>query len=383
MISFKPHLPNQLLLNPKLPNAERNILVELKEKFESRFSHSGFFLIASSGSSKRESESVKLISISHEAILNSARRFNQFFGAERHDIWGLVLPTFHVAGLSVLARAFLVSAQVVMTDWTADNMENWLKLNSISFLSLVPAQVYDLVQRKIQAPLTIKKVFVGAGALSTSLRADFRKLGWPVVETYGMTETCSMIAIRENQRKEFSLLPGVRVQCEEGFLKISCDSLAHSAIQKKQGDSIVTLFASDWLLTEDRARVSNEGIEFLGRSSEYIKVLGEGVSLPELREKLDEISLSNNRGFGERYLFSVADERTENLLVLVVQNTVPEDVAEKLVAEFNRVVRGYEKIHKVVRVAQIPLTNLGKIKIEDLKVQVMKQLSRRLDDKKV
>ena len=148
MISLQPLTPNQLLLNPKSPIEEKNVLLELKHKFELQFADKDFFLIPSSGSSKNESESVKLIAISLQAILNSAARFNDYFKVEATPVWGLVLPTFHVAGLAILARAHLAKAQVVSINWIPEKMQSWLDMHAVTFLSLVPAQVYDLVQLK-------------------------------------------------------------------------------------------------------------------------------------------------------------------------------------------------------------------------------------------
>ncbi len=383
MISFEPRVSNQLLMNPKLPDGEKKILLELAIEFEKQVGSVGYFLIASSGSSKKESESVKLIALSREAVLNSAQRFNQFFKANHDDIWGLVLPTFHVAGLSVLARAFLTSSKVVLSEWNPATILEWMNRSQITHLSLIPTQIYDLLQLKMPCPAKIKKVFVGGGQLSGSLRQAFENLGWPCTETYGMTETCSMIAVREDQRKDFTLLPGVKVKTEKGLLQINCNSLAQGMIQKKLDKFIVTLFANDWLQTEDKVLLTNDGIELLGRTTDYIKILGEGVSLPELRDKLNLISSSLNQSLNQYFLFSVADERAENILVLVVEDTISTQVAEEMVAQFNQAVRGYEKIYKLIRIDRIPVTDLGKVKFEELKIQTMKKLNRRLDDKKV
>jgi O-succinylbenzoic acid--CoA ligase len=365
---------NQLLLNPKLSEEEKEVFVELKESFEWSYEEPGFFFVASSGSSKKENESAKLIALSHGAMMNSARRFNQYFQARPEDSWGLVLPKFHVAGLSVLMRAELAKAKVFEAEWVPAKMESWLIENKIAFISVVPAQVHDLVQLKVKAPAGLKKVFVGAGSMNASLREDFLKLSWPVVETYGMTETCSMIAVKE-KHEMFRVLPGVEVKTEKGLLQIRCDSKAFASIQKKQDHIEVIRFDDEWLSTEDQAEIEGDFLKFKGRASEYVKVLGEGVSLLELRSKLDPIALSLNIGITKKHLLALEDQRRENSLVLAVEKAVDPGLADRLVQQFNQVVRGYEKIQKLVTVERIPLTDLGKVRAEDLKKLILKNIA--------
>lgn len=368
---------NQLLVNPKLPDHEKKTFEQLQAYFESEFGPTGFYFVPSSGSSKRSGESIKLIALTQAAVVNSADRFNRYFQATKADNWGLVLPTFHVAGLSVLARANLVGSRVLAADWNPLEMQNWFAENKISFLSLVPTQVYDLVQFQVQASKSLKKVFVGGGSLDSTLAEKFQKLGWPLVETYGMTETCSMIAIKE-QPGPFKVMPEVEVYLENGLLRIHCNSVAHSSIQMKNGQIQITEFESGWIRTEDQVYLEEKGNElylhFLGRAFDYVKILGEGVSLLELRQKLDQVALDLNILPTQRFLLTVPDIRAENAIVLAVDKNVDQQVADQLVQKFNQVVRGYEKIHKVIRVDQIPVSELGKIRLNELKDIVLKNI---------
>lgn len=368
---------NQLLVNPKISVSERQVFENLQAYFEKDFGHEGFFFVPSSGSSKGESESAKLIALSRDAVANSAERFNRYFQTSSEDSWGLVLPTFHVAGLSILARANLVKARVFSSDWAPQQMQEWLSKNQIAFLSLVPTQVHDLIQHKVKANTSLKKVFVGGGALNPNLRDHFINLGWPVVETYGMTETCSMIAIKE-ETKFFKLLPGVEILIEDDLLRVKCNSSAHSSIQLKNGKIEIIRFEDGWVRTEDRVKIENQKnelyLQFLGRASDYVKILGEGVSLIELRSKLEKVALEFSLKSQQVYLISLPDLRQENTVTLVVDHSVDLKLADRLVERFNQVVKGYERIHKIVKVNQIPVGGLGKVKANELKEKVLKQL---------
>lgn len=368
---------SQLLINPKLRTEEREIFEKLQKHFEKKFGAEGFYFVPSSGSSKHEGESAKLIALSQTAVANSAERFNKYFQAEKEDSWGLVLPTFHVAGLSVLARANLLGARVFSSDWIPAKIEQWLLQNRIAFLSLVPTQVYDLVQQRTSSTPFIKKVFVGGGALNPALREKFVNLGWPVVETYGMTETCSMIAVKEGV-SGFKVLPGVEVYIENQMLRIHCNSSAHSSIQFKQGQIEIIEFDSGWIHTEDQVQIDKHGedlyLHFIGRASDYVKIVGEGVSLPELREKLDQVSVEFGLTPQQKYLLAVPDMRSENAIVLVIDTSIERKLADRLVEKFNQVVRGYERIHKIIKVDQIPFSDLGKVRVGELKDIVIKEM---------
>ncbi len=380
-ILFSQGSKNQLLINPKLSSEEKSIFWELKQHFEKTYPSENFFLIASSGSSKNANESTKLFALRVDSVLSSAERFNHFFQADSHCRWGIVLPTYHIAGLSILARANKAQAPYFCTEWNPHSIAPWLEQNQISFLSLVPAQVFDLVQRQVKSNEFLKKVFVGAGRMSESLRNDFVKLGWPLVETYGMTETCSMIAVKEND-DYFKVLPGIQLRIEDELLQIKCSSTAHSSIQKRDGRIEVRLL-EDWIKTDDRVILFEDKLKFLGRSTDYLKISGEGVSLLELRDQLETI-LSGLKIKGTSvYLQALEDARCENILVLVVDKSLASESVKTIVTEFNQIVRPYEKIRQVVQLNEIPITELGKIKKQELKILVLNQINRGIDGKKI
>ncbi|MBY0554621.1 AMP-binding protein [bacterium] len=375
-MKFELNSPNQLLLNTRNSQDESGVLLNLQREFENQYGNNGYFLIASSGSSKKQNESVKLIALSIQSVLNSAQRFVEYFGAGRGDNWGLVLPEFHVAGLGVYARAYLTGSSVFRKDWSDKGLVDWIIENQIVFISLVPAQVFDLVQNKVIAPAGLKKVFVGAGSLNEEIKKQVMALGWPVVETYGMTETCSMIAVNESERLQ--VMPGVEVKSNDGLLSIKCNSLLTASIQKQGNQTVITALSSDWYDTEDNVDISGDAkiIKFLGRADDYIKILGEGVSLKLLRDQLAQIALTQNIHSDKIALLSVVDARKENELVLAVENSVAIEKIDTILNLFNQQCRPFEKISLRVFLKQIPRTELGKLKTEELKRIVTTELNR-------
>lgn len=368
IFDFNEGADNQLLINPRLPEDEKTIFAELLAVFQKKFGTKNYFLVPSSGSSKKASESVKLIALHREAVLNSAQRYNNYFHATSAHHWGLVLPHFHVAGLGAYARAHLAGSRVI---------ENSYSDPEIKFLSLVPAQLFDFVTQQIIAPKNLQMVLVGAGVLNAEVKAKAIVLGWPLVETYGMSETASLICVKE--KSKLHALPGVEIKTEGGKVKIKCNSLLTCYLQKKNTEIFITEPVLDgWFQTEDQAQIvkhtNGDQINLLGRSSEYIKILGEGVSLAELKDRLDSISFRRQIPHAAIALVDLQDDRSGHQLILAVENTVKSEIIVQLLAEFNQSVRPYEKIKKVVNVDKIPVTALGKIRTQELKEIMLKVL---------
>src|SRR4051812_19531191 len=94
---------SHLLLNPRLPDEERARLEQLVPALEAHI------FIATSGSSG----AVKLVALSKQALLASAASVNEYFDATSRDVWGCVLPAFHVGGLGIFARAQLARGRVL------------------------------------------------------------------------------------------------------------------------------------------------------------------------------------------------------------------------------------------------------------------------------
>ena len=102
------HLPPLPLANPRLPRTE----VEAASQF--LLGHSefrGHLALATSGSSIKSGRKWALLS--KAAILKSAEAVNFHLRSHCEDRWLLALPTFHVGGLSIYARAHLTGAEVI------------------------------------------------------------------------------------------------------------------------------------------------------------------------------------------------------------------------------------------------------------------------------
>ncbi len=360
LIDWSENSPNHLMLSQKSSTEEKNILSEMFEKFNQEISANNYFLIPSSGSSQSIHQSVKLIALKKSAVLNSALRVNQQFEFTEQMNWGCVLPTHHVGGLGILARSHLSGAKVCFHDWKklmAAGITEWIIHNKIQILSLVPAQIYDLVQKNIECPQVLKTVFVGGSELSLDLAKQANQLRWPVVQTYGMTESASMVAFKEDHKNNFfELMNGVQIQDSN----LMCNSIASYSIQKSNNDIQITEY-SDSIQLSDQIQVSGNQIQVLGRTDDLIQISSETVSMLELRSKLESVLIEYSLQADDFALVAIPDQRSEKQIVLVCLVDSP-----IVIQKFNSIVRPYEKIMDQYLVKKIPRTDLGKIKYGEL-----------------
>ncbi len=369
---------NQLLLltSPKLSFEEKKHLFEIKNEFKKKIENADqYILIPSSGSSQNQDETVKVIALKYESILNSALRVNRFYNLNENDCWGCVLPLHHVGGLSILARASLSQSKVFFQDWKNFTID-WVINNKITVLSLVPTQLYDIVQSGLKCPKHIKVVFLGGGSISEDLWDQAKKLHWPIIQTFGMTETASMVAYKNDFTSTYKTFPNVSVDVIDQHLKVSCDSLASFFMFKniKSGEiAIQSYVVTGSMLTNDQIElVSQNEFNFIQRDNEYIKILGEGISLPELRSKIEKLIAVNFQDkLDSRYITIVEVLHLRNgfdlICVAADQLKKQSGQIEHLLQMYNDTSKPYEKITQVQFVSKWPTTDLGKIKFNTLK----------------
>src|SRR5207237_5413799 len=88
------------------------------------------------------SGALELVAIAKQAVLAAAAAVNDRLEAKQSDVWCAVLPSFHVGGLGIYARAHLTGSRVVPTPWSPRSLVE----SDATLVSLVPAQVHDLLE---------------------------------------------------------------------------------------------------------------------------------------------------------------------------------------------------------------------------------------------
>jgi O-succinylbenzoic acid--CoA ligase len=329
----------------------------------------------------------KWVGLSREALLASARAVNTHLEASAADRWLLALPQHHVGGFSILARCHVSGASwsELGGKWDAGRYAAACAETGATLSSLVPTQVYDLVAARLEAPATLRAVVVGGGGMHPEVARRALELGWPVLQSFGMTETASQIATEPlahlqagSNPESLEVLDGWDLATQEdGRLIVRGPALAAgyavpvsgaAAGGNKENESGPAwhwepVSTATGVITRDRVQLWQHGrrqfLRFLGRDAAFLKVLGELVSLPALQARVDSLCLAKGISPPDVVIWPRPDDRKGTTLVLV--GAIDAAVLEALRVDYNAGVTGPERAEAVKVVASIPRGPLGKV----------------------
>lgn len=333
--------------------------------------------LATSGST-----ALKWVGLSKQAILFSAEAVNLHLQSDASDRWALALPRFHVGGLGILARSYLSHATVDDFNsahsgkWEAEAFYDYLKMKKSTLTSLVPAQLYDIIQLKKKAPQTLRAIIIGGGQLLPELYFQAIELGWKVLPSYGLTECGSQVATASADNfdfypyQSFKILSHVSVSIKNECIALKGPSLlsVYAFLNEEK-----VIFADPkidgWFVSEDRGSVHADHLRISGRKDHMIKIGGENVNLASLEEVLQSLKIQN-RIDSDMTLLAVPDERLGFTINLVVAGECLNSF-DDMKEIFNKRVLPFERIRQVHRVKEFPKSALFKILRQDLLKMVL------------
>ena len=371
---------NHLAINPAQPEAAEG----LDEFLRSR-NLQGLCLFQTSGSEGTP----KWVGLTKSAALISAAAVNAHFEVTAEDHWLIALPLHHVGGFSILARAHLSGSRVTqsLARWNPQEFADLCEREGITLVSLVPTQVHDVVQARITCPDSIRAAIVGGGGMSQALADSAMELGWRVFQSYGMTEAFSQIATQPYNSfgpvfdvKSLEVLPHWELTTDASVtLTLRGPALASGyASRSASGEWRWEAIPMEGLTTRDRVRLWMHGtrqfLQFTGRESGYIKILGELVHLAPLQEQIE--NLARQLGWASLpVLVPLPDARAETKLILVVESGMPDP--QELMQAFHQQSPPWLRISQSFFCMAIPRSDLGKVRGLELTEIVGRALSTR------
>ena len=203
-------------------------------------------------------------------------------GVDPADRWLCCLPLSHVAGLSIVLRSVIYGTTAVLLDgFDTDQVASTLASGGITVLSLVPTMLIRLLEAgaDLSAP---RAILIGGGPVPEAALEEALDRGATVVQTYGMTETCSQVttlAPEDARRKIGSagrplLTTHLRIEGDEILVQ-------GPTVSRDARDS------DGWLHTGDLGHIDEEGFLYVtGRRSEMIVSGGENVMPAEVESVL-------------------------------------------------------------------------------------------------
>ncbi|MEY4498351.1 MAG: hypothetical protein RJA40_456 [Actinomycetota bacterium] len=298
-------------------------------------------IVNTSGSTGQAKE----VGLSASALLESAKSANKFVDAKSGQIWSLLLPLTHIAGINVLVRSMELGTVPI------DAREVSGKYPFADFTAVVPTQLFralngdnDLLEHLISA----QAVLVGGAALSIELRNAAREAGINVIETYGMTETCGGCIYNGIP------LDGTEFEIDElGIISIASKSLATTYLNAPEAWN--ERIRNGYFVTTDIGHLEDGKLVVTGRSDDVIVTGGENVSLAEVESVVKDTFSGIDCA-----AFALSDSQWGQSLQLAIAGDVkPEQSAinEYLTSKISRAA----KVKNFIYMAELPRTSLGKV----------------------
>ncbi|MDE7402891.1 MAG: AMP-binding protein [Muribaculaceae bacterium] len=281
----------------------------------------------------------KQILLPKHEMERSARRTLDFLKIKPGSIFYSCISPDYIGGKMQAVRAEISSGNL---RWETPSNKPYLNVSEgeIDLLSIVPSQIISIIDRLDAGEKlpNLKNILIGGSSIHPSLRTRIARTGLNCFESYGMTETCSHIALRKITEIEefFTPLPGITVELDS--------------------NSRLMINIENWQVihTNDLAILDDKGnFKILGRFDNVIVTGGKKVS-PEQYEEILEAEL------GFPILFTgEPDEKWTHCVVLTADGDQNNETIDLILNACRRLMPDYA-VPKRIRFGKIPLTPNGK-----------------------
>ncbi len=203
-------------------------------------------------------------------------------GVEPDDRWLCCLPLSHISGLGIVMRSVIYGTAAVIHDgFDVDPVAESLEGDGITVVSLVTTMLTRLLEAgaDLSGP---RAILVGGGPVPEDPLEEALGRGATVVQTYGLTESCSQVttlAPADARRKLGSAgrpLLTTHLRIQDGEILVQGPTVAPGRAD-----------ADGWLHTGDLGRIDEEGFLYVeDRIDDMIVSGGENVVPAEVEKVL-------------------------------------------------------------------------------------------------
>ena len=212
----------------------------------------------------------------------------EVLGKTEYDNWLMVLPLFHVSGLSILLRSlYNGTAVTILPKYDESQGFKFMESENINMMSLVPTILTQLEPSISHHKLRV--ILLGGEFIPMALIDACEKKSLPIYKTYGMTETFSQsvtFSVLDYPHKRDSVgkpLPGMQVRIDKpdadgvGEIHLTGPMVMTGYIDKEPIDGDLN--------TDDIGYVDEDGFVYiLNRRKDLIISGGENIYPKELED---------------------------------------------------------------------------------------------------
>lgn len=196
----------------------------------------------------------KEIMLPRADMLRSAEATCDYFRLSSESLLVSPLSASYIAGKMMIVRAIAADCRLVMEPPT--NMPLKKYYGTIDLLPIVPSQAEWLLSGNVHGN-KIRNVIVGGAPVSPELERRLAAAPFNCLATYGMTETCSHVALRPMGQPFFEAMPGVTFDADrERRLIIRADGYSFGSLVTNDIVEIVDSRKFRWLGRHDNVIIS-------------------------------------------------------------------------------------------------------------------------------
>lgn len=258
--------------------------------------------------------SPKTIFLPKQLMHQSASRTIRYFGIDNNWLLGSCISAKYIGGKMMVVRAFEAKCQLICEKPSNRPVLNdFLRSERPALISVVPSQMWHILTLPLTESDKLRiRFLIGGSALPPTLRDSIVENGVNAWESYGMTETCSHIALRKVMKEEIPFTPLTGIE-----------------IDKSPDDTlIIKNGAQEEIITNDLADIdSNGNFRILGRLDNVI-ISGGLKVIPEQTESKIKLLLASSHWssqISDLMIIPRPDNKWGEVPVLLLETTLPEE----------------------------------------------------------
>lgn len=232
-----------------------SILTDEARNFLAEWSNPSPYVVAHTSGSTGVPKHIELLKKDMEA---SAAATNRYFSIDASSLLHLPLSPSYIAGKMMIVRANEAGCRLV----AEIPSNNPLKVASapIQLMAVVPSQCEALIENEL-AHKYLRNLIVGGAPIAPALEKKLLQMSWRSFATYGMTETCSHVALRVLGSDVYTALPGIKFETDSReCLRIIAPYFSWSGLQTNDVVRLLSSTTFHWLGRADNV-INSGGIK--------------------------------------------------------------------------------------------------------------------------
>ena len=370
----------------------------------------------------------KAVALSHKNICSNLMDISSILDVNSSDVFLSFLPLHHVFECTVgFLFSLYVGAETVFCDGIRHIPEN-LAEYKVSVMASVPAiyeRLFKIIKKHLEKQGKVEqiledeekykdssmekkkevfkeihdllggniKLFIsGAASLDPSIEEKFRRLGFNMVQGYGLTETSPVVAIGNKKYHKTGSIGKCVPSDEVKLLDVNKDGIGELAVKGpnvmleyyENKEATEKVLKNGWFQTGDLARIDEEGYIFICGRKKSVIVLKNGKNIfPEEMETL----INKEDGVEESFIFGKPISKDPNDIKIFVKivyikesfegktETEIKEYFNEKIKSINKTMPHYKAIRGII-ISGKPLikTTTNKIKREKNLEQIIKEL---------